>query len=59
MQLIALLFLFWPKVAVVASDMFVVNAVDPMSIAAIPIDQPPSVGFATHFEIHDYFLISL
>lgn len=38
--------------------MFVVNAVDRMLIAVIPIDQPPSVEFATYFEIHDYYFTS-
>lgn len=51
MHLLALLSLFWPRAAVVASDMFVVNAVDPMLIVVIPINRLPSVEFAVNFGI--------
>lgn len=54
MHLTALLPLFWPIVAAVASDMFAVNAVDPMLIVVIPINQPPSVEFATNVTIFNF-----
>lgn len=52
------MFSFWPGAVAGASDMFAVSGVGPMSIAVIPISQPPLVEFAAKFpKINIIFII--